>query len=284
MKKSFLFILALFVFLPQVIPAKGHLLIIGGGDRPDYLAEKIYELAGGGNARIVIIPNASEDKIDAATYTLEGLKKAGFKNYDYIMFDRNTADADSNLAKLDNTTAVYFTGGDQIRITRDLLGTKMLEKIRKIYADGGVISGTSAGAAIMSKIMLTGNELINKDTTSSYFTIQKGNIETVEGLGFVTKAIIDQHFITRKRLNRLISVVLEHPDKIGIGIDESTSIIVNPDDTFDVLGESLVMVFDATNAKNISTNKKDYLSASGIKLSILKSGDKYSMTKRTVIK
>ena len=154
------------------------------------------------------------------------------KNIDFIYCDNITADVDSNLLKMENVKAVFFSGGDQARLTDALLGTKLLDKIKKVYDDGGVVGGTSAGAAIMSEVMITGDELINKDKEDFFIVIQKGNIKTTEGFGFVKTAIIDQHFVIRKRLNRLISVVLEYPNLLGIGIDESTAIIVNPDSTF----------------------------------------------------
>ncbi len=112
--------------------------------------------------------------------------------------------------------------------------------------------------------MLTGNEWINKDTHKHIHFIKKRNVETVEGFGFIQNAIIDQHFITRKRLNRLISVVLENPSLPGIGIDEATAIIVRPNNTFEVFGENTVLIFDATKTKKITTDKNNNLSASDL--------------------
>lgn len=261
----------------------GHLLIIGGGNRPDYLTNRIIELAGGVDSRIVIIPMASGDPLGAALYQKEQFERLGVKDVDYIICNKEEANLESNLKKLDNTTSIYFSGGDQSLLTDAILDTKLIDKIHGIYKNGGVISGTSAGAAVMSKIMITGNELINKDSTYSFFAIQEGNIETVEGFGFVTEAIIDQHFIMRKRLNRLISVVLENPNLVGVGIDESTSIIVNPDRTFEVLGERTIMIFDATESNNIQVNSLGLMSASDMKMHILSSGQKYDLINKKVI-
>ena len=102
-------------------------------------------------------------------------------------------------------------------ITRVIVGTPLQKKLIEIYRAGAVIGGTSAGAAIMSKVMITGDELINKDSTNIFLAILKGNVQTIEGLGFLDQVIIDQHFVKRKRLNRLISVVLENPTLPGIG-------------------------------------------------------------------
>ncbi len=277
-------LLLILIFSPSFFTQnKGHLVIIGGGSKPEYVLKKIVEFAGGENAKIIVIPNASSEKLETGIYNANEFKNLGCKNADYILFDNKTADNDSNLNKIIGATGIYFSGGDQSLLTKDLLGTKLFKEIKNIYKSGGVISGTSAGAAVMSQIMLTGNELLNKDSSAAYNSIIKNNIETVEGFGFVKSAVIDQHFIKRKRLNRLISVTLEHPDLIGIGIDESTSIIVNPDETFDVLGESQVIIFDPNNSKNIKSNSKGKLGVSDLKVSILVSGDRYDLKNRNVI-
>lgn len=262
---------------------KGHLFIIGGGDRPGYMIEKIIELAGGIDAKIMIIPMASGAPIETAEYQKKQLEDYGATNVDYIYCTHENADNPEMLEKLNGTKGIFFSGGDQSRLTDALNGTQFLDMIRKIYLDGGVISGTSAGAAVMSKVMITGDELINKDSTDAFYTIQNGNIKTVEGFGFIKDAIIDQHFIIRKRLNRLISVVLEHPDLPGIGIDESTAILVNPDNKFEVIGERQVIIFDATNASDIKSNELSLFSAKNMKMHILVSGDKYDLTNKRVI-
>jgi len=281
--KTIIFFLLVGIFFPSLAQNKGQLFIIGGGNRPEYMMEKYIELAGGKEAKFIIIPMASSEPLESADYMVKELKGLGCKNVDYLFCNKNNADTEDNLNKLDGVKGVYFCGGDQVLLTAALLGTKALDKIKSIYENGGTIGGTSAGAAVMSKVMLTGNELINKDTTNLFTFIKKNNIETVEGFGFIQNAIIDQHFITRKRLNRLISVVLENPSLPGIGIDEATAIIVCPDNTFEVFGENTVLVFDATDAKNITTDKNNNFSASDIKMHLLKSGDLFDLESRKKI-
>lgn len=287
MKKLLLFTSIILIgFIDQGCFAQspeGHLVIIGGGKRPDYVMRKIVELAGGENARMIVIPNASSEPLETAQRQSRELKELGAASSDYLLFSRETADEDSNLKKLEGVNGIFFSGGDQSNITRDLLGTKLLEKIYEVYNNGGVISGTSAGAAIMSEVMITGNELINNDSTNAFVTIQKNNIEVKQGLGFIKTAIVDQHFIKRKRHNRLISLVLEHPDLLGIAIDEETCIIVYPDETFEVLGESQVLVLDAGDAKNIRTDKNGNLRADNIKMHLLINGDRYNLINKQVI-
>lgn len=279
-------LLILILFISSLLSAQdktGHLLIIGGGSRPDYMMKKIIDLAGGPYANIIVIPNASSEPIDVAEYQVNQLKELGAQNADYIFAKGDTLDADSTLAKLDGVTGIFFSGGDQSRLAADLLNTKFLERIKNIYKEGGVISGTSAGAAVMSEIMITGDEWINPDENDSFTTIMKGNVAHTPGFGFVTEAVIDQHFIYRKRHNRLISLVLENPDLLGIGIDESTAILVYPDRKFDVIGEYQVIVYDASEAENINTNEKKFFGAENIKMHVLNSGKKFDLIAKKVI-
>lgn len=267
--------------LPQAI---GHLVIIGGGDKPKYVTQQIIDLAGGKNAKIIIIPNASSEPIESAQYNVDEFIKMGCTNVNYLYCSREEANQDSIINRLDGVTGIFFGGGDQAFLTRDLLGTKLLDAIKNIYENGGVISGTSAGAAVMSHLMITGNELKNNDSTDIFITIEKGNVENIEGFGFLNTVIIDQHFIKRKRLNRLISLVLENPDLIGVGIDEKTSIIVNPGNNFDVLGENQVMIFNPSNALNIKEDSRGNLGVQNLRVDILLSGDKYDLKTRSIIK
>ena len=270
-------------FIPLNAQTVGHLVIIGGGDKPGPVIEKIVSLAGGEDAKIIVIPNASSELVESAVYQVDEFKSFGSKNVEYISFSKETADDDSVIKKLDNAKGVYFCGGDQSRLTADLLGTHLLDRIREIYRDGGVISGTSAGAAVMSEVMITGNELVNKDSSEIFNMIEKGNVETTQGFGFVTKAVIDQHFIKRKRNNRLITVILEHPDLLGIGIDESTAILVNPDDTFEVLGESQVIIYNPHKTDGIKINNEGKISVNNLIMNILVEGQKFDMNKCQII-
>ena len=273
MRKIFLIVIIILLTLSgctnKTINTKGHLVIIGGGNRPDYLTKKMIELAGGNNTKFAVIPMASSVPMESALYQKEDLVRLGVKNIEIILCDSATANTDSILNKMNGVEAVYFTGGDQALLTKALLGTKLIEKIKEVYNNGGLVGGTSAGAAVMSKIMITGDELLSSDSTRSFYEIKKGNIKNTEGFGFVTSAIIDQHFIKRKRNNRLLTMVLENPHLLGIGIDESTAIVVKPDDTFEVLGEREVIIYDASESKDISVNPLGLISGSNMKMHIL---------------
>jgi cyanophycinase len=274
---AFLFIALALQTFAQFGAPKGHLVIIGGGVRPEAIMKKIIALAGGDKARILIVPMASSEMLETAKAQREQFLKFGAPSVDYVICDSVSANADSNLAKINVATGVFFSGGDQNRLMAALRGTKFLEAIWNLYRKGGVLSGTSAGAAVQSDIMLTGDEAINKDTINPYGMMRKGNIITTDGFGFVRTAIVDQHFVKRKRQNRLLTLVLEHPELVGVGIDEATCIIVKPNNTFEVLGEATVQVFDARKAKNIRTDKNNNLAADDIRVSILPSGASYTL-------
>ncbi|MGC9363451.1 MAG: cyanophycinase [Fidelibacterota bacterium] len=261
----------------------GHLFIIGGGNRPDYLMEKMISLSNNAQPKVIVIPNASSCPVTTAEYQVGQFKKLGINDCSFLYVVHDSANSDDVLDQISKADILFFSGGDQRRLTADLNGTRLLSAIKERYYNGAVIAGTSAGAAVMSKIMIIGDELINQDSTRSFYTIQKGNIVTTPGFGLIENAIIDQHFITRKRHNRLISLVLENPKLLGIGIDESTAIIVNPDNTFRVFGEHAVIVYDASKATHIESDLANQLSCVGIKMHILTSGQRFDMVKRSVI-
>lgn len=283
MKNIFVTGVILFLFTCQIFPQHKGKLVIVGGVQTQEIVKKFVTLAGGPNARIIVIPNAgSEPQLNAELEQKDHIALGA--QSDYLLFTRETADADSNLKKMDWANAVYFLGGDQSDLTRDMLGTKLLQKVFDIYNKGGVVGGTSAGAAVMSEVMITGNELINTDSTVSFINIERGNVETKQGFGFLKTVIVDQHFLKRKRHNRTISSLIEHPTLFGIAIDESTSIVVNPDNTFEVLGDNQVLVYDPTGGKDIRDNGKGRLGISNMKLHVLISGDKFDLTTKQVIK
>ncbi|HEX2866484.1 MAG TPA: cyanophycinase [Ignavibacteriales bacterium] len=251
----------------------GHLFIIGGGPRPPYMMERFIELAGGIDSKIVIVPAASTTPLETGMRHKTELENAGCMYLSVInCLKREDADTSENLAMLSGAGAVFFSGGDQNKLVASLKGTRLLEKIKNVYLSGGVIGGTSAGAAIMSKVMIGGDGLNNSDTSPYLFNpIVREHVKLSEGFGFLENAIIDQHFNTRSRKNRLINAVLEHPQLSGVGIDESTAIIVNPEGSFEVLGENNVLVFSLL--PDDEQSQAD--SSSNIDIKILKSGDRY---------
>ena len=282
-----LFVLLLLVSSTHPMSAQqspmGHLIIIGGGDRGPEIMNPFVQLAGGEKSKVVYFPMASEYGDAYAGERIADMKKYGAGSVLHLNIKRQQANSDSVLALLEGVTGVYFGGGDQSRLTAALKGTRVEQRLHELYMMGAVLGGTSAGAAVMSSIMLTGDER-RPTRDSSWNKIEADNIVTSDGFGFIDDAIVDQHFLIRRRTNRLVSIVLEHPDKIGIGIDEATAIWVKPDHTFEVLGASAVVVFDATAAQVKKEAVGHGLRATEVRMSVLRAGSIYDLKSKKVVR
>ena len=207
----------------------GALVIVGGGGMPDPVRDRFVALAGGkGAAKIVVIPTASalaDDKAEEAGYLTP------WRKYDpaSLIFlhtrSRDRANEPDFAKAIDDATAVWFSGGDQSKLTAAYLDTETDKAIRRLLARGGVVGGTSAGAAVMSAVMIEGGD---------------PKAQVGRGFGFETRAVMDQHFLARSRINRLLGVLADHPTLIGLGIDEGTAFVVEGD-RWSVVGKSYVL-------------------------------------------
>lgn len=260
----------------------GSLLIVGGGPIPDPIIERFVALAGGkGRARIVLYPMASEDA-DAGLELAEDFRKLGAEA-ERIVLTRAQADTDAAARRLDSVTGIWFGGGDQARLTAAIGHTPVEAAIYARYLAGAVVGGTSAGAAVMSTPMITGDERKPggarppaKDSSDAFMTIARDDVVTIDGFGMLPGVIVDQHHVRRRRGNRLLSVVLEHPELVGIGIDESTALEVGPTGPWRVIGESAAVVYDARQAK-ITPPSAPVLGTTGVKLSVVPTGGTYEL-------
>lgn len=249
MKHRFLALLLLALVPPlaaQERPA-GSLFIVGGGPRPAALMQRFVELAGGpGNAVILVLPMASADSTAGPSLVreLQGLGASAR----YAIVTREQADSDAVLAYLDGITGIWFNGGVQTRLTNALSGTRFEAGMHAAYRRGAVIGGTSAGAAVMTGIMITGEERRpggdRPVTTDNWISVEPDNVVTTRGFGFLPNAIVDQHFLRRKRYARLLGLAMDHPALIGVGIDEGTALEVAPDGRWTVRGQSRVLIID----------------------------------------
>jgi len=252
---------------------KGHLFIVGGGDRDEPLMRRFVELAKGfGTGRIVVFTMASSVPLEVGPELVAEFRKYGVQDVVYYQLTRDEAMKGDSAKILDGVSAIWFSGGDQARLTAALLDTPVHARILEFYAAGGLLGGTSAGAAVMSEVMITGDEKRTTDEDLNWQTVEADNVVRVRGFGFVKNTIIDQHFLIRRRQNRLLSLVLENPALLGAGIDESTAILVRPDGKWEVLGESQVYVVDAREAAVAKASSKK-LGAHGLALHILLPGD-----------
>ncbi len=287
MKKSLTAMLSLVPFLaalagpscspkpPAEAGPKGHLLIIGGGERTDDIMRRFTALASAFDAgKIVVFTMATGVPDEVRRETLAEYERLGVKDVAIYHLTREEALKPDAGRILDGAGGVFFTGGDQSRLTAVLLGTPVLDRIREIYEKGGVVGGTSAGAAVQSALMITGDEKRTKDEDEPWAAIWADNVVHTEGFGFLRNAIVDQHFVTRRRHNRLISLVLENPTLIGVGIEESTAVLVRPDGKFEVLGENQILVFDARRAST-RASPTGRLGGRGLAMHVLLPGDVY---------
>lgn len=253
---------------------RGTLFIVGGGPQPPALVQEFVRLAGGERARIIVFAMASEDGKASGEEKADDLRRlgAGARN---VWVTREEAESDSIARLLDGATGIWFGGGDQARLTKALEGTKTEAAIHARYRAGAVVGGTSAGAAVMSASMITGDErhpggVRPVKDSASYMTIARDNLILADGFALLTNAIVDQHFVRRKRSNRLVSVVLELPVHLGVGIDESTALIVSPDGRWRVMGESVAVVYDARHARITAPGRT--LGATGVVMHVLPEG------------
>jgi len=271
--------LALAVALPAVAgDPLGHLVLIGGGSKPRAALAKFVELAGGPDAPIVVFPTASERRRTGKELVELFSEDYGCRKVTVApVRTRDDALSPEVAAMVERAGGVFFSGGDQSRITRAILGTPLEGALRRAFARGAAVAGTSAGTACMSDPMITGE--------GDFSVLTAANVELVPGLGLFPGVIVDQHFVARQRQNRLISVVLEHPELLGVGVDEATAVWVRPDRTFEVLGEGWVMVFDASPAeiRRQSRSGGEALGVRGLVSHVLLPGEVFDLTSRRVV-
>ncbi|NLM46232.1 MAG: cyanophycinase [Firmicutes bacterium] len=259
---------------------KGHLVIIGGAEDKDdecEILKRFFALAGGRNARIVVLSTASTDPGAGEQY------KAIFTDMGaaavQVLAVQNRAEANQAhyYEQFAEQTGVFFTGGDQLRITGILGGSVLGKALQKCYQDGAVIAGTSAGASAMSATMLVGGL---DDATPS-----KEIIRMAPGLGLLRDVVVDQHFAQRGRIGRLLSAVAHNPYILGVGIDENTAIIVNELDECEVAGEGTVTIIDGLNVthSNVSESRPGQpLALCDVKLHILSKNYGFNLKHRVV--
>ena len=259
----------------QNTEVKGKLFIIGGGSRPASMVDRIVKESGIDKSGYgIVLPMSSSIPDSSAYYATNQFYKQGVKNVYGLQFVKDEKLTASKLDSIRNAKLIYISGGDQNRFMDIVGGTDIEKAIHEAYKNGSLIAGTSAGAAVMSKMMITGSELKHPEYASTFRNIESENIEIKTGLGMISNVIIDQHFVKRSRYNRLLSAVIEHPDFAGIGIDESTAILVTGN-TMEVVGDSQVIVFK--NPEQSKNTFNDKLGAQGIILNIYLPGETFTI-------
>jgi cyanophycinase len=225
----------------------GALVIVGGGGTPDSVVEILFSYSGGRGSRMVILAQASS-RPEAGEESVAYWKGKGFEH----VVSLDLTDAAAAREAIASASLIWFPGGDQTRLLEAIEKADLADAIRAQHRAGAVVGGTSAGAAVLSPWMIIGGE------TADLTVVRSGSAAMTKGLGLLPGTIIDQHFLKRQRFNRLLSAVLDHPDFVGIGIDEKTAILVRGSH-FDVLGESGVLVIDARGTEKDRAGKSAQL-------------------------
>ena len=267
---------------PDLPAPLGSLLIVGGGDTPVTVQQRFVELAGGpGTARIAVFPMASTEFDEEAGEVIADLQRLGV-DADLLLFSDEELEGDDVAERIASYSGYWFIGGDQSRLADALRDTRVLDMLHRRYMEGAVIGGTSAGASVMSSIMLTGRIKVPDDAEEAELqNIARGVMDMSIGFGFIKGAIVDQHFMGRARYNRLISAVLDHPLMLGVGIDEETALLVHPDGLWEVLGNNYVKIFDAYRALIIDDDGP-MAKASDIRMHVLPEGSFFNSRSRKV--
>lgn len=221
----------------------GRMLVIGGAeDRGDpdtwKILPRLVELAGGKDASILVCGSSSREPERVERIYKEQFESLGVREVSESNVDSRLDTDDAGLLdRLNRATAVFFTGGDQLRLVSLIAGTVFGERVReRLWTDGLVVAGTSAGAAAMSSTMLVAGP---KDGT-----VRRSDVTLAPGLGYWRDTTIDTHFSQRGRVNRLLAIFGQNPQVLGLGIDEDTAIEVIPGQRFTVVGRGAVLVFD----------------------------------------
>ncbi|HET6398187.1 MAG TPA: cyanophycinase [Candidatus Thermoplasmatota archaeon] len=232
---------------------RGILVAVGGAeDKKDDMVvlRRVIDEVKGEAERVEVIAGASREPREAAAPYLRAFEEMGIKQVDWMAMDgKREADAKETVERLRKADVIYFTGGDQVRLSETLRGSKALDVIRERYEQGAVVAGTSAGAAAMSEVMLA------RGTVEG--GLNKGNVSTDGGLGLMPHTIIDTHFVQRGRFARLMEAVAHEPELTGIGISEDTAIIVREGHKLEVVGSDNVIIFDGTEVLHTNADEAD---------------------------
>lgn len=240
----------LFVLLIFLLCLKGtavcaeptHLVLIGGGSRPAAALKQFVSWAGGAKAKILVVAWASEEP--QASYDALAKDFSPFAPASVAMAPSPPVDSEKFLDQLHSATGVFFSGGAQRRIMDVLKNAKLKAALQNLYRKGVVFGGTSAGTAIMSCRMITGD--------GDFTVIDGRKVDTREGLCLLPGTILDQHFLKRQRENRLFGLILDAPLLLGIGIDEGTALLITDNHTAEVQGESQVMTVSASGKSTLN--------------------------------
>src|SRR6266704_4857975 len=267
--------------MPSKIPhgeSRGWIVPIGGAENKEndrHILERFVRVSGGDCADIVVIPTASRMHETGPRYE-KIFSEIGAARVTVMDFDtRRDCQEQGRLQRLEEATGIFFTGGNQLRLTTLLGGTPVAKLVRARNAHGVTVGGTSAGASILSEHMIAFG-----DEGSSVIS---GSVRLAPGLGLTNRFIIDQHFRQRDRLGRLLSALAYNPFAIGIGLDENTAGFIAPDETVEVEGSGGVTIVDGSEVNYSSIDAVEEgqpVCMLGLRLHVLVAGATFSLNTR----
>ena len=266
-------------------PANGHLVIVGGNLSDPVIYQRFLDLAGGEDAKIVIIVTAGDDNFLINQNGIENTRKRfeenGFTNFTILHTrDPKVANTKEFTKPITEATGLWFTGGRQWRLVDAYQNTKSLEEIKNLLERGGVVGGSSAGASIQGSFLVRGDTKTN--------VVMMGDHK--EGFNFLTNCAIDQHLLALNRQFDIFEILDAHPQLLGIGLDENTAIVVHRDE-FEVIGKSFVAIYDGTFCQfvrdkddwSIERPEITFLQPEDRKFYLLGAGRRYSLSERKVV-
>lgn len=262
--------------------AKGYLILIGGAEdksKEGEILQKVVTLSGEEEACLTILTVATKEPEKVGEAYVKIFTRLGVKDVEAIdIKNRQDAQKDHIIERIEKSSGIFFTGGDQLRITSLIGGSRLYHAIFEAYKRGVIVCGTSAGASAMSATMI-----VEGDGNES----PGGNIiNMAPGLGLLEEVVVDQHFAQRGRIGRLLTVVASNPHVIGVGIDEDTAILVDPKAVFTVEGSGTVTVIDGraidyTNVSELMPGEP--LALFNAKIHVLSPGTSFDLTSRRPI-
>lgn len=258
----------------------GPLLAIGGAEdktRDRIILRRFVEMSGDESARIAVIPSASRINNAGEQYrSIFG--ELGASQVDVLNIrDREDADDEQAVRIIEDSSGVFLTGGNQVRLTRIIARTRVGDAIRKVNQQGVPVAGTSAGASVMSTVMVAGGQ--------SGSTPRPNMAKLSRGLGLIDSVIIDQHFTERNRVSRLVAMVSYNPGLLGLGIDEDTAALIGPDGVLEVIGRGSVLIVDGSRMESDieQVNGTTPPTISNAVIHFVAEGGRYSLDGRQVV-
>lgn len=257
---------------------RGWIVPVGGAEEKEGRAEilrKFVTLAGGDDARLAIIPTASQLETTGGRYE-KIFRDLGARSAVALNFkSRGDCERADWLETLDKATGIFLTGGNQLRISTVIGGTPVAKAIRRLNARGVIVGGTSAGAAILSEHMIAFG--------AEGATPRAGMATLAPGFGMTNRVVIDQHFRQRDRLGRLLTALAYNPFAVGLGLDEDTAAFIDPADVIHVVGAGSITIVDTSAIEHSSIASAEVgqpFCMTGVRLHLITAGGTYDLRAR----